>query len=106
MWDCAWNIPCAEMVKFGREGVVEFLLSNHPLDCPICDQGGECDLQDIAMTFGRQEGRQFYDRRYACALCPRLNNGVGFWATQVQRLRNLCSAVMLFRTSSIAVSEQ
>ena len=33
------------MVKFAREGVVEFLLANHPLDCPICDQGGECDLQ-------------------------------------------------------------
>merc|ERR1719445_758852 len=45
------------MVKFAREGVVEFLLANHPLDCPICDQGGECDLQDISMTFGSLEGR-------------------------------------------------
>ena len=34
------------MVKNAREGVMEFLLINHPLDCPICDQGGECDLQD------------------------------------------------------------
>ena len=34
------------MVKRAREGVMEFLLANHPLDCPICDQGGECDLQD------------------------------------------------------------
>ena len=34
------------MVKKAREGVMEFLLANHPLDCPICDQGGECDLQD------------------------------------------------------------
>jgi NADH-quinone oxidoreductase subunit G len=36
----------SEMVKKAREGVMEFLLINHPLDCPICDQGGECDLQD------------------------------------------------------------
>lgn len=40
------------MVKKAREGVMEFLLMNHPLDCPICDQGGECDLQDQAMTYG------------------------------------------------------
>lgn len=40
------------MVKRAREGVMEFLLINHPLDCPICDQGGECDLQDQAMAFG------------------------------------------------------
>jgi len=40
------------MVKKAREGVMEFLLINHPLDCPICDQGGECDLQDQAMTYG------------------------------------------------------
>ena len=40
------------MVKKAREGVMEFLLINHPLDCPICDQGGECDLQDQAMAFG------------------------------------------------------
>ena len=38
------------MVKKAREGVMEFLLINHPLDCPICDQGGECDLQDQAMA--------------------------------------------------------
>lgn len=40
-------------VKKAREGVMEFLLSNHPLDCPICDQGGECDLQDLSMIYGR-----------------------------------------------------
>ena len=40
------------MVKHAREGVMEFLLINHPLDCPICDQGGECDLQDQAMAYG------------------------------------------------------
>ena len=42
----------SKMVKKAREGVMEFLLINHPLDCPICDQGGECDLQDQAMAFG------------------------------------------------------
>ena len=45
------------MVKKAREGVMEFLLINHPLDCPICDQGGECDLQDQAMTYGRATDR-------------------------------------------------
>ncbi|MGZ8999080.1 MAG: NADH-quinone oxidoreductase subunit NuoG, partial [Allosphingosinicella sp.] len=44
-------------VKKAREGVMEFLLINHPLDCPICDQGGECDLQDQAMAYGRGHNR-------------------------------------------------
>lgn len=44
-------------VKKAREGVMEFLLINHPLDCPICDQGGECDLQDQAMAYGRDSSR-------------------------------------------------
>jgi NADH-quinone oxidoreductase subunit G len=44
-------------VKKAREGVMEFLLINHPLDCPICDQGGECDLQDQAMAYGRSFSR-------------------------------------------------
>jgi len=48
------------LVKKAREGVLEFLLLNHPLDCPICDQGGECDLQDQAITFGTDRSR-FYD---------------------------------------------
>jgi len=48
------------MVKKAREGVMEFLLANHPLDCPICDQGGECDLQDQALIFGSDRGR-FYE---------------------------------------------
>ena len=39
----------SERVKKAREGVMEFLLVNHPLDCPICDQGGECDLQDLSL---------------------------------------------------------
>ena len=45
------------MVKKAREGVMEFLLINHPLDCPICDQGGECDLQDQAMAYGSGNSR-------------------------------------------------
>ncbi len=45
------------MVKKAREGVMEFLLINHPLDCPICDQGGECDLQDQAMAYGLSGSR-------------------------------------------------
>jgi NADH dehydrogenase (ubiquinone) Fe-S protein 1 len=45
------------IVKKAREGVMEFLLINHPLDCPICDQGGECDLQDQAMIFGSDRSR-------------------------------------------------
>jgi NADH-quinone oxidoreductase chain G len=48
------------LVKKAREGVLEFLLLNHPLDCPICDQGGECDLQDQAIAFGSDRSR-FYD---------------------------------------------
>ena len=46
-------------VKRARQSVLEFLLINHPLDCPICDQGGECDLQDITLIFGGDRGRFF-----------------------------------------------
>ncbi|MEL7728321.1 NADH-quinone oxidoreductase subunit NuoG [Citromicrobium bathyomarinum] len=52
-----------EMVKTAREGVMEFLLINHPLDCPICDQGGECDLQDQAMYYGRGATRYHENKR-------------------------------------------
>ena len=51
------------MVKKAREGVMEFLLINHPLDCPICDQGGECDLQDQAMGYGRDDTRYEENKR-------------------------------------------
>lgn len=47
----------SERVKNAREGITEFLLQNHPLDCPICDQGGECDLQDQSMRYGADRGR-------------------------------------------------
>jgi NADH-quinone oxidoreductase subunit G len=51
------------MVKKAREGVMEFLLINHPLDCPICDQGGECDLQDQAMAYGVDASRYAENKR-------------------------------------------
>ncbi|WP_321324337.1 NADH-quinone oxidoreductase subunit NuoG [uncultured Parasphingorhabdus sp.] len=53
----------SEMVKKAREGVMEFLLINHPLDCPICDQGGECDLQDQAMAYGKGGSRYEENKR-------------------------------------------
>ena len=53
----------SEMVKTAREGVMEFLLINHPLDCPICDQGGECDLQDQSMMYGRGGSRYSANKR-------------------------------------------
>ena len=57
------------LVKKAREGVMEFLLINHPLDCPICDQGGECDLQDQAMAYGiggtrYEENKRAVDEKY------------------------------------------
>ncbi|KAE8348498.1 hypothetical protein BDV28DRAFT_143341 [Aspergillus coremiiformis] len=61
---CAWPVQPGMNVKTNsplvhkaREGVMEFLLANHPLDCPICDQGGECDLQDQSMRYGADRGR-------------------------------------------------
>jgi len=51
------------LVKKAREAVLEFLLLNHPLDCPICDQGGECDLQDQAVAFGSDRSRFFETKR-------------------------------------------
>src|SRR5690349_10737493 len=65
-------LPCADgmvvktnspMVKKAREGVMEFLLINHPLDCPICDQGGECDLQDQALLYGQGKSRYKENKR-------------------------------------------
>ncbi|RQW45380.1 NADH-quinone oxidoreductase subunit NuoG [Novosphingobium sp. LASN5T] len=53
----------SEMVKKAREGVMEFLLINHPLDCPICDQGGECDLQDQSVAYGRGGSRYHESKR-------------------------------------------
>merc|ERR1712100_161979 len=64
---CAWPVQPGMVVKTdsplvhkAREGVMEFLLANHPLDCPICDQGGECDLQDQSMRYGADRGRFYH----------------------------------------------
>ena len=51
------------MVRAARRGVMEFLLINHPLDCPICDQGGECDLQDQAIGYGSDHSRYTENKR-------------------------------------------
>src|SRR5450432_3504850 len=56
-------ITDSAMVKKARQGVMEFLLINHPLDCPICDQGGECDLQDQAMGYGVDTSRFAENKR-------------------------------------------
>jgi len=56
-------ITNSPMVVKARHGVMEFLLINHPLDCPICDQGGECDLQDQAMGYGRDDSRYLENKR-------------------------------------------
>src|SRR5215216_2241276 len=67
------------MVKKAREGVMEFLLINHPLDCPICDQGGECDLQDQAMAYGvdasrYQENKRAVEDKYVGPLVKTIMN--------------------------------
>lgn len=83
-------------VKKAREATLEFLLINHPLDCPICDQGGECDLQDQTLIFGSDRGR-FYEKKKAvknffagwliktfmtrcihCTRCVRFNSEIEF----------------------------
>ena len=91
---CAWGVrdcrpgPKGEppevhtktpMVRKAREGVMEFLLINHPLDCPICDQGGECDLQDQAMAYGvdasrYQENKRAVEDKYIGALVKTVMN--------------------------------
>ena len=59
-----WKIKTkSDFTRKAREGVMEFLLVNHPLDCPICDQGGECDLQDQSMAFGSDRSR-FTDNEF------------------------------------------
>lgn len=60
-----WRVKTnSDLTRKAREGVMEFLLVNHPLDCPICDQGGECDLQDQSMAFGNDRSR-FEDINYS-----------------------------------------
>src|SRR5262249_44114543 len=94
---CAWGVrdcrpgPKGEppqvktrtpMVKKAHEGVMEFLLINHPLDCPICDQGGECDLQDQTMAYGVDasrfhENKRAVEDKYIGALVKNSMNQIG-----------------------------
>ncbi len=87
------------MVKKAREGVMEFLLINHPLDCPICDQGGECDLQDQAVAFGL-DGSRFSENKRAVEdkyLGPLIK-------TQMSRCIH-CTRCVRFTTEIAGVSE-
>ena len=70
--NCICAMPAAEgmniktntaLVEKARKGVMEFLLANHPLDCPVCDQGGECDLQDQSMYYGIDKSRFIENKR-------------------------------------------
>lgn len=63
MLDNMQVVTKSQRLLHARESVLEFLLINHPLDCPICDQGGECDLQDISMSFGLDRGRYYESKR-------------------------------------------
>jgi predicted molibdopterin-dependent oxidoreductase YjgC len=63
-------------VTEARKGVVEFLLLNHPLDCPICDQGGECDLQDQSLFFGFTRGICLYIVVFHCKITLFLRKNV------------------------------
>ncbi|MEM6438884.1 MAG: NADH-quinone oxidoreductase subunit NuoG [Pseudomonadota bacterium] len=87
------------MVKKAREGVMEFLLINHPLDCPICDQGGECDLQDQAMAYGVDFSRYREPKR--AAIDPDLGPLVG---TQMTRCIS-CTRCVRFITEVAGVPE-
>ncbi|MEL7215857.1 MAG: NADH-quinone oxidoreductase subunit NuoG [Pseudomonadota bacterium] len=87
------------MVKKAREGVMEFLLINHPLDCPICDQGGECDLQDQAMAYGVDFSRYREEKR--AAVDPDLGPLVG---TKMTRCIS-CTRCVRFTTEVAGVSE-
>lgn len=84
------------IAKKAREGVMEFLLMNHPLDCPICDQGGECDLQDQSMAFGSDRGRFTETKRSVVDknLGP-LVKTVMTRCIQCTRLKSICSFFFL-----------
>src|ERR1700687_3777499 len=87
------------MVKKAREGVMEFLLINHPLDCPICDQGGECDLQDQAMAYGvdasrYQENKRAVEEKY-----------IGPLVKTIMTRRIQCTRCVRFATEVAGVPE-
>ncbi|WP_068316292.1 NADH-quinone oxidoreductase subunit NuoG [Polycladidibacter hongkongensis] len=87
------------MVKKAREGVMEFLLINHPLDCPICDQGGECDLQDQAMAYGVDSSR-FGENKRAVE-----NKYIGPLVKTIMSRCIHCTRCVRFTTEVAGVSE-
>jgi NADH-quinone oxidoreductase subunit G len=89
----------SEKAQRARKGVMEFLLINHPLDCPICDQGGECDLQDEAMAFGSDRGR-FQENKRAV----KDKNFGPLIKTQMTRCIH-CTRCVRFATDVAGVSE-
>lgn len=107
------------MVKKAREGVMEFLLLNHPLDCPICDQGGECDLQDQAMAYGvdfsrtREAKRSMTDldlgplvattmtRCISCTRCVRFTSEVAGITTMGQTGRGEDAEITTYLSSTL-----
>lgn len=87
------------MVKKAREGVMEFLLINHPLDCPICDQGGECDLQDQAMAYGVDSSR-FHENKRAVE-----DKHIGPLVKTIMTRCILCTRCVRFTTEVAGISE-
>ncbi len=86
-------------VKKAREGVMEFLLINHPLDCPICDQGGECDLQDQAMAYGT-DGSRFKENKRAVE-----DKNIGPLIKTIMTRCIQCTRCVRFMTEVAGVSE-
>ena len=86
-------------VKKAREGVMEFLLINHPLDCPICDQGGECDLQDQAMAYG-VDGSRFHENKRAVE-----DKNIGPLIKTIMTRCIHCTRCVRFMTEVAGVSE-
>ena len=89
----------SKMVKKAREGVMEFLLINHPLDCPICDQGGECDLQDQAMAYGVDTSR-FHENKRAVE-----NKYIGPLVKTIMTRCIHCTRCVRFTTEVAGVSD-
>src|ERR1700689_132346 len=87
------------MVRKAREGVMEFLLINHPLDCPICDQGGECDLQDQSMAYGIDSSR-FHENKRAVE-----NKYIGALVKTSMNRCIHCTRCIRFATEVAGVSE-
>ncbi len=113
----------SEEVKQARKATIEILLGNHPLDCPVCDAGGECELQDMTFTYGAAESRYmegklhkeeqqwspvvFFDRP-RCILCYRCvrvcGEGMDVWALGIQN-RNVSSVIAPNREDHLECEE-